>query len=106
MTSNTVTQLQEIADLNNDGQISAAEIEIQERVRLMEDRDARRDAMRRMTWVMLSGIILYPVAVIASVMYGLTDAANILGDLASTYFVTGSGVIAAFFGSQAYMDRR
>jgi hypothetical protein len=35
-------------------------------------------------------------------MAGLDSASKILGDMAATYFVAVAGIVAAFFGSQAY----
>ena len=67
----------------------------------LEDADAMRDAQRKMTWFALAGLLLYPIAIVIATVAGLTQASEILGDMAPTYFVAVAGIVAAFFGSQA-----
>ena len=90
-------------DLNGDGHISKAEMDLDmefKRKRL-EDEDAMRDAQRKMTWFALAGLLLYPAAIVLAVIAKLDTASQILGDMAPTYFVAVAGIVAAFFGSQA-----
>jgi hypothetical protein len=37
---------------------------------------------------------------------GLDNAAKIIGDIAPTYFVAISALVAAFFGAQAYTSKK
>ncbi len=71
----------------------------------LEDADAMRDAQRKMTWFALGGLLLYPFAVVLAVLAGLDGASKILGDMAATYFVAVAGIVAAFFGAQAYSKK-
>lgn len=78
----------------------------EERLRLqIENNDKREDAQRSMAWFALAGMLLYPFAVILSVAVGLDKASAILGDMAATYFVSVAGIIAAFFGAQAWSNK-
>jgi len=43
--------------------------------------------------------------VVCSAWVGLEQAASILGDMASVYFVSVAGILAAFFGAQAWSNR-
>ena len=54
-----------------------------------------------MTLFALAGLLLYPIAIVIATVAGLTQASEILGDMAPTYFVAVAGIVAAFFGSQA-----
>ena len=54
-----------------------------------------------MAWCSLAGMLLYPFAVVHAIGLGLAQAAKILGDMASVYFVSVAAIVAAFFGSQA-----
>ena len=92
------------ADTNGDGHISKEELEmhLEFKRKELEDQDAMRDAQRSMAWFALSGMLLYPFAVVIAVLAGLNQASEILGDMAATYFVAVAGIVAAFFGSQAY----
>ena len=102
----TVTVDPEVAvkDTNGDGHISKQEMEmdLEFKRKELEDADARRDAMRQMAWFSLFGMLLYPFAVVLAEMVGMTHGADILGDMAATYFVSVAAIVAAFFGTQAY----
>ena len=87
-------------DLNGNGKIDPDErqIMLEDRRRMMEDADAKRDAQLRMTWFALSGMVLYPFAIVMSSWLGLEQASNLLADIAAVYVVAVSGVTAAYFG--------
>lgn len=92
------------ADTNGDGKVSEEEqkMYMEFKRKRLEDEDAMRDAQRNMTWFALGGLLLYPFAVVIADFSGLEQASKILGDMAATYFVSVAGIVAAFFGSQAY----
>ena len=102
----TVTVDPEVAkkDTNGDGHISKEEMEmdLEFKRKELEDADARRDAMRQMAWFSLFGMLLYPFAVVLASLAGLEQAQKTLGDMAPTYFVAVAGIVAAFFGAQAF----
>ena len=95
------------ADMNGDGHISKEEMEmhLEFKRKELEDADAMRDAQRNMTWFALFGLLLYPFAVVGASFVGLSEAAKVLGSMAPTYFVAVAGIVAAFFGAQAYKGR-
>ena len=90
-------------DINGDGHISKEEwdMHLEFKRKALEDQDAQRDAMRKMTWFALFGMLLYPFAVVAASYLGLEQASNTLGDMAPTYFVSVAALVAAFFGADA-----
>ena len=92
------------ADLNGDGHISKEELEmhLEFKRKELEDQDAQRDAMRKMTWFALWGMLLYPVTIVIASWLDVDDAAKIIGDIAPTYFVAIAALVAAFFGADAY----
>ena len=87
-------------DLNENGKIDPDErqIMLEDRRRMMEDADAKRDAQLRMTWFALSGMVLYPFAIVLASWMGLEQASMLLADIAAVYVVAVSGVTAAYFG--------
>lgn len=91
------------ADTNGDGHISKEEMamHIEFRRKELEDADAQRDAMRKMTWFALFGMLLYPITILLTSLAGADKAAAIIGDIAPTYFVAIAGLVAAFFGADA-----
>ena len=64
-----------------------------------------RDAQRKMTWFALAGMLLYPATVMTTELMNLHQAATILGDMAAVYFVSVAGIVAAFFGAQAWSGK-
>ena len=96
------------ADVNNDGHISKREMDmhLEFKRKELEDQDAQRDAMRKMTWFSVFGMLLYPAGIFFTSLVGMDKAANIIGDIAPTYFVAISALVAAFFGAQAYSNKK
>jgi hypothetical protein len=96
------------ADVNGDGRVSDNERDmyIEFKRRELEDQDAQRDAMRKMTWFALWGMLLYPVTIVIASYLDVDDAAKIIGDIAPTYFVAISALVAAFFGANAYAQKK
>lgn len=92
------------ADSNGDGRVSKAEesMYLEFRRKELEDQDAMRDAQRKMAWYSLYGMLLYPVMVVGANIAKLDDGARILGDMAGVYFIAVAGIVAAFFGAQAW----
>ena len=95
------------ADTNGDGEVSEKEHEMymEFKRKELEDQDAMRDAQRSMAWFALFGMLLYPFAVVIASLAGLDQAQATLGDMAPTYFVAVAGIVAAFFGAQAFTKK-
>ena len=100
-------------DKDGDGVVSDDEIAMEERMIELEDmrsdmenEDKKQDAQRNMAWFALAGMLLYPFAVVIAVWVGLDQAGKILGDMAATYFVAVAGIVAAFFGAQAFSGKK
>lgn len=96
------------ADTNGDGVVTEDEktMYLEFKRKELEDADARRDAMRMMTWFALAGMLLYPAAILITSLLGQDKAASIIGDIAPTYFVAISALVAAYFGANAYTDSK
>jgi hypothetical protein len=103
VSDNAYQHLQE-ADTNGDGYVSSQELALylEFKRRELEDQDAQRDAMRKMTWFALWGMLLYPATIVIASWLDVDDAAVIIGNIAPTYFVAISALVAAFFGANAY----
>ncbi len=92
-------------DLNGDGVVSDEELAMEERMIDLDNKDKKEDAQRNMAWFALMGMLLYPLCVILSVVFGIEQAAKILGDMAGVYFIAVAGIVAAFFGAQAFTKK-
>jgi len=96
------------ADVNGDGVVTDEELamHLEFKRKKLEDEDAQRDAMRKMTWFALFGMLLYPFGIFCTSLFGLESAANIIGDIAPTYFVAIAALVSAFFGANAYSGKQ
>ena len=92
-------------DLNGDGVVSDEELAMEERMIDLDNKDKKEDAQRNMAWFALMGMLLYPLCVVLSVVFGIEQAAKILGDMAGVYFIAVAGIVAAFFGAQALTNK-
>ena len=95
-------------DVDGDGIVTDEELNMERRMIELEDlksdmenEDKKQDAQRKMAWFALAGMLLYPFAVVVAVLAGLDIAADILGSMASVYFVSVAAIVAAFYGAQA-----
>lgn len=96
-------------DADGDGVITDEEMarakeiaEFEHRKKMQENEDKKEDQIRAMAWFALWGMLLYPVLIMITSILGIDAAAKIVGDIAPTYFVAIAGLVAAFFGAQAY----
>ena len=100
-------------DTDGDGVVSDEEmmreekmIELADKRSDMENEDKKQDAQRNMAWFALSGMLLYPFAVVIAVWLGLDQAGSILGDMAAVYFVSVAAIVAAFYGKEAISAKK
>lgn len=96
-------------DADGDGTITDSEMErakeiaaFQHKRAMLENEDKKEDQIRQMAWFALWGMLLYPVLILLTSIFGLADASQLIADIAPTYFVAIAGLVAAFFGAQAY----
>ena len=62
-------------------------------------------AQRAMAWFALLGMLLYPSLVVISSWIGLEQAANLLGNMAPTYYVSTAALVASYYGASAWQNR-
>ncbi len=92
-------------DTDGDGVVTDDELETSKELQELKISNERAQAQRSMSWFALWVMLLYPSLGVASSCAGLVQAASILGDMASVYFVSVAGILAAFFGAQAWSNR-
>lgn len=94
-------------DTNGDGHISQEEMEmhLEFKRKELEDKDAQRDAIRKMAWFSLFGLLLYPIGIFATSAFGMDKAANLIADIAPTYFASIAVLVSAFFGADAIANK-
>ena len=90
-------------DVNGDGHISKEEMDmhLEFKRKALEDQDAQRDAIRKMAWFSLIGLLIYPIGIGVTSGFGLDIAAGLIADIAPTYFASIAVLVSAFFGADA-----
>lgn len=90
-------------DANGDGHISKEEwdMHLEFKRKALEDQDAQRDAIRKMAWFSLIGLLLYPFGIFCTSLFGLEKAAELIADIAPTYFASIAVLVSAFFAADA-----
>lgn len=91
------------ADSNGDGIVTPEEHEmyLEFKRKELEDNDAQRDAIRKMAWFSLIGLLIYPIGIAITSLLGLDKAATLIADIAPTYFASIAVLVSAFFGADA-----
>jgi len=98
-------------DTNQNGTLDPNEllvIEIEDRRRQMldNDNDKQRDSVRAMAWYALAGLLCYPAGIFLCSLFGLDKAAELIADIAGTYFIAVAGLVASFFAAGAYQAKK
>jgi len=95
-------------DLNGDGKIDEVErkIMLEDMRRKMEDEDAQRDSIRKMAWFALFGLLLYPFGIFLADLFSMGTAANLIANIAPTYFASIAVLVSAFFGASAIKAKK
>jgi len=90
-------------DTNGDGHISLEEMEmnLEFKRKELEDNDAQRDAIRKMAWFSLIGLLIYPIGIAVTSAFGMDKASELIADIAPTYFASIAVLVSAFFGADA-----
>ena len=91
------------ADTNGDGRVSTEEhaMYLEFKRKELEDNDDQRDAIRKMAWFSLMGLMIYPIGIAVTSAFGMEKAANLIADIAPTYFASIAVLVSAFFGADA-----
>jgi FtsH-binding integral membrane protein len=110
MADNKTTIDPEVAkeiDTNGDGHISAEEMamHLEFKRKALEDQDAQRDAIRKMAWFALIGLLIYPIGIAITSLLGLEKASELIADIAPTYFASIAVLVSAFFGADALNNK-
>ena len=94
-------------DLNGNGELDPEERELmlEDRRRRMEDEDAQRDSIRKMAWFALAGLLLYPFGIFCADALSMGTAAQLIADIAPTYFASIAVLVSAFFGASAIKSK-
>ena len=74
-------------DSDGDGVVTDDELKTTERLQALEIANEKAEAQKNMCWFALFGMLLYPSGIVITSFLNLDQAASILGDIASVYFI-------------------
>jgi len=96
------------ADTNGDGKVSEEEhaMYMEFKRKELEDKDAQRDAIRKMAWFALTGLLVYPIGIFLADALSMGKAAELIADIAPTYFASIAVLVSAFFGADALAKKK
>ena len=96
------------ADSDGDGKVTPEEhaMYLEFKRKELEDNDAQRDAIRKMAWFSLIGLLVYPIGIAATSFLGLEKAATLIADIAPTYFASIAVLVSAFLGADALKGKK
>ena len=89
-------------DVDGDGVVTDEELVMEREMIRIDNENQKEDQIRRMAWFALWGMLLYPVGIFVADTIGYETTGQLLADIAPTYFVAISALVASFFGAQAY----
>ena len=88
-------------DINKDNSVSRDEfalLELENRRRVLDDEDSKRDMQRAVVYFCLAGMLLYPFSIIVTAWIGLSEATSALSSIAGGHFISVAGIVGVFFG--------
>jgi len=92
-------------DRNRDGKVTVEELAISREQLKLDNEDRKQDAQRHMVWYALGGMLTYPLILVLSEWAGFESSMSVIGSFASTYFVSVSAIVAAYFAKEGYIGR-
>jgi uncharacterized PurR-regulated membrane protein YhhQ (DUF165 family) len=90
-------------DSNKDGIVNDVELSTAGTATDLENRDKKEDQQRRMAWMGMISMIVFTVFLFLPVVSN--ERVEALSDLLSMFYIAQAGVVASFFGAQAYINR-
>jgi hypothetical protein len=90
-------------DTDGDGIVSDEELATAEKMIELENKDKKEDQLRQMAWVAMLSMVAFTIALFLPFLS--VERLTALDNLLSMFYIAQAGVVATFFGSQAYMSK-
>ena len=91
-------------DLDQDGEVSAEDVAAVEKLAEIERQDRKQQAQRRMAWVAIWSMVVFTTVLFSPMISDSRVSA--LADLLGLFYIAQAGVVGAFMGMSAWMNRR
>jgi hypothetical protein len=90
-------------DYDGDGQISENDIKTKQELIEIENLDKKEDQQRRMAWLAMGSMVIFTAILYTPIID--IDRLRAISDILSMFYIAQAGVVATFFGSQAYLSK-
>lgn len=91
-------------DVDGDGIVSDDEMAKAEKMIELENKDKKEDQLRQMAWVAMLSMVAFTIGLFMPFLS--VERLTALDNLLSMFYIAQAGVVATFFGSQAYMSKQ
>ena len=88
-------------DLNKDGQVDDEELESIQLLEKLENDLQKQDAQRKMALASLVGMGVFTLALFLVDI----DRVKALSDVSNLFYISGAGIVGAYMGASAFMNR-
>ena len=90
-------------DGDGDGIISNSEIKKTQDIIEIENLDKKEDQQRRMAWIAMASMVFFTLLLFLPIID--IDRIQAIDNILGMFYIAQAGVVATFFGSQAYMSK-
>lgn len=90
-------------DSDGDGIISSSDIKKTQDIIKIENQNKKEDQQRRMAWIAMASMVFFTALLFLPWID--TDRIQAIDNILGMFYIAQAGVVATFFGSQAYMSR-
>jgi len=90
-------------DINKDKMISDDEIKTEIAIHELDNHILKENQLRRMAWVAMFSMIGFTAILFLPII--TIERVKSLSDLLSMFYIAQAGVVATFFGAQAFIHR-
>ena len=91
-------------DINRDGDISEDELSEMEKIQEIERDNRKQSAQRRMAWVAIWSMIVFTILLFSPIISN--ERVSALADLLGLFYIAQAGIVGAFMGVSAWMNRK
>jgi hypothetical protein len=91
-------------DLNQDGEVTAEEMERATTMLELELKEEKSDAQRKMAWTSIASMMIFTIILFTPI---LTDSrVSALADLLGLFYIGQASIVGFYFGAQAFMSKK
>jgi hypothetical protein len=90
-------------DKNKDGALNQDEAVEAQTIIDLENKDKKEDQLRRMAWIAMVSMLVCTIAIFLPFIP--EERISVIEGIIQTFYIAQAGVVATFFGANAYMTR-